>query len=653
MIAPWLLEILCRKRNWRLELRRIADELPKLSSERAMATIDVARAFEHLEPDRRFAISTYQRCGDDEEIGRALSLAIEAAWWAAVRPLAQRRRLATGSLDALVWEGRALIDLGEHGKAAQLVPEHPVDPRLQAVRVELDGGSEGALAHWQAQGRAQSGSAAAEAFMIAARIARATGMIDWVRWLEQAVAADPQHTGAVALWMEHYFQTPHDDCGALLGFLRRRLDVFDASGDLVAWCNATRELAMRLWSGVAGERHRGLVRRLLIAVLERVYRDALVEIPGHLAMWVVLDEAATVDSTRTEQLRLIVTALDLALPVADRVWLAALGADICAEQSNLAAARAYAAVAAEHAPLHPAVRDWFAGAAADPRCAEGEVEAFREALLLLDVEACQELQIESMAPIDEPSGIEIDVMSTGGGGAGSPLGGQAQDAIRHALLAIDYALIAPEPATVESAPSSSSSMPAWTPAGLAREAPGAARGRRNAQASEDGKRHRVTMLGLSSAVLRPPVAAAASSSPSATPVLSTSALIPELARRALAGAGRPLVLPPVAEPPQAVVRAPRIAVAIDLRMFIAGREIVMQSRDVSATGLFAVTDAVLPVGQLVQCELRIPGPGISEQSHSAVVRIARRGTIGYGLELVTPSPDLRTALSTLLPTAPR
>jgi hypothetical protein len=86
---------------------------------------------------------------------------------------------------------------------------------------------------------------------------------------------------------------------------------------------------------------------------------------------------------------------------------------------------------------------------------------------------------------------------------------------------------------------------------------------------------------------------------------------------------------------------------MDLRLFVGGRELVMQSRDVSSSGLFAVTAEKLPLGEILECELRVPSSGISEEPHRARVRVVRRSKIGYGCELVSPSPQLAAALARL------
>ncbi len=416
MIASWLLENLSREWSWRSALRRIAGELAAHPEENAHAVVDVARALEHVEPDRRFAIACYQQAGPELDEGRALTLAIEGGWWPTVCEVAMRERTATGSLDAMVWEARALLDTGEHGRADRLLPRVPSDPRLAAVRAELSGGSQAMLGRWTSRGEEAAAAGeqreAAEAYLIAARQARALGHSGWTEYLRQATLAEAGHAGAVSMLLEQCFSDGKRDSRAVLELLRQRLELFEVRGDLAAWCDATRLAAMRLWLGSEATRHRGLARRLIAAVLERAYRERLPEIPGHLAMWAVLDEAATADETRPELLELVVRALDAPLPTADRLWLSALGAEVCAAAGNLDAAAAYGAVALELAPKHALVRALLAGTATPPsaaregdgqgassRDAQEEIDAFRNALHALDMEPWQELQIEEMAPL--------------------------------------------------------------------------------------------------------------------------------------------------------------------------------------------------------------------------------------------------------------
>lgn len=77
MIAAWLFELLRRDRDWRATLSNIAAQLSELPDDRVRAARDLGAAFEHLEPDRRHAITAYQLAGHGRDGGRSRVLAIE------------------------------------------------------------------------------------------------------------------------------------------------------------------------------------------------------------------------------------------------------------------------------------------------------------------------------------------------------------------------------------------------------------------------------------------------------------------------------------------------------------------------------------------------------------------------------------------------
>lgn len=627
MIAPWLYEILSRERDWRGALRRVANDLASLRRERAH--LDLARALEHLEPDLRFVIAAYQHVGAERDGGRALALALELGSWADVVPLATQQRTMMGSLEAMIWEARGLLELHALDKVERLLPAAPSEPRLAALRAELTGGSEDALATWLAHARAQTGPGAAESYYVAGRLARALRKGSWESWMEKALAEDPRHVGAALVLTDPVQGSSVRDPRRLLETLRKRLVLLEERGDLVGRCEVARHAAMRWWFSEQAPRHRGLARRLLLAELERAYLAQVSPIPGHLAMWAVLDEAAEADRTRADLLPVLIGALEAPMPVHDRVWLAALGAEICASVGNLSAAYAYAAIVADHAPLHPVVRECFAGAAVSPGRAESDLRLFRNALRSLEVEACEELQIEQIAPLDE----ELGLAPSGPGETLTP----EEEALELALN---------RSAEDEQPLGSAGAGPAATVAAEAVEVE-VARTRPLPALGE---------LALPSGRARPrrPVAWA-----SATPRGQERLTRPRVkqgpplgdefqhARAALAGGSVPAPLERPPAPLDAVPRAARVAVPMDLRLFVHDRELTMQSRDVSTTGMFAVTFAELPIGAVLRGELRVPRPGLRECLHVVQLRVVRRDDIGYGLEFVEPSPALKDDLRRL------
>jgi len=153
-------------------------------------------------------------------------------------------------------------------------------------------------------------------------------------------------------------------------------------------------------------------------------------------------------------------------------------------------------------------------------------------------------------------------------------------------------------------------------------------------------------------------AAAAAAAPKTKPLAKIAPIkvpaIPSLKRAepvlaALRTPDRPALPPKPADPPDAKVRAQRIAIAIDVRLHPENRPRVdAHSRDLSTSGLFVVTDAVLTVGATLRIDLLLPGKeAFTEDEHVARATVARRGEGGYGLSLVDPDPALVTALAAL------
>lgn len=131
-------------------------------------------------------------------------------------------------------------------------------------------------------------------------------------------------------------------------------------------------------------------------------------------------------------------------------------------------------------------------------------------------------------------------------------------------------------------------------------------------------------------------------------------VIPPAAVNVLRSAGAPRPLPKLV-PPNAIPRAPRTAVAVDVRLRHGESNLEVHTRDFSATGFFAVTTATLAVGDVVDCEVRLPAPtGLAEQQFSVRAKVVRRELAGYGMLLVEPPAPMVAALAVLAsPTAAR
>ncbi|MBV8758667.1 MAG: hypothetical protein JO257_15380, partial [Deltaproteobacteria bacterium] len=399
MIAAWLFELLRRESDWRAALPRIASQISELPEDRIRAARDLGAAFEHVEPDRRRAIGAYQLAGAGRDNGRSRALATELGWWAAVARIAHVELQATGDLQALLVTCRALINQGNTELARRIFADAHLadvkgDAALATLRAELAGNTAD-WPRWLQYARTLTGRAAADVFVWTARLARADGRPDWTSHLESALAADPRHALAGAMLTDHAFTS--GDRKAIFDVMKLRL----VNADTATTCDVMRDIATRVSLTTSG--HGGLARRLLRGALDRAYDSGLSEIPGHLAMWALLDAAAAQDGRRTEQLALIMRALETPLPDHDRVWLAALGAAICVEAGDSTAARAYAAVVAEHAPSHPTVLALLVETRAttsDPALAHD--------LDLLQLDAATVRPVGEVAPLDE---LELAPMS--------------------------------------------------------------------------------------------------------------------------------------------------------------------------------------------------------------------------------------------------
>jgi hypothetical protein len=112
---------------------------------------------------------------------------------------------------------------------------------------------------------------------------------------------------------------------------------------------------------------------------------------------------------------------------------------------------------------------------------------------------------------------------------------------------------------------------------------------------------------------------------------------------------RPVIPPRAPEPVDAFPRARRIAIPIDVRLLTAtGGRIDLHSRDISASGLFVLTDARLAINDELTVELLLPGAeAFTEDEHRCRGRIARQADGGYGIELIAPDATLIAALGAL------
>lgn len=93
-------------------------------------------------------------------------------------------------------------------------------------------------------------------------------------------------------------------------------------------------------------------------------------------------------------------------------------------------------------------------------------------------------------------------------------------------------------------------------------------------------------------------------------------------------------------PEQEQRHAERRVQPAELRLEVGGREVAMQVRDLSASGLFAVTSEKPAVGALLRCELHVVGDDLQEQVIHTQVRVVRRTPLGIGLSFLDQVPEL-------------
>ena len=365
MIAAWLRPLLWTERDWDRTLAQIAHAMAGTGDARAARAAELGAACEHVVPDRRRAIAAYASGGGRAELARARALAAAHGWWPAVARLALAERHAGGPPTLAIDELLAWLDAGEPGLAAMVAADAraaaPDDAWLAALDDVLRAGHEPAAVIARLE---QQAGHDPRGLATAARIAALAGQRAHAATLvARAVTLAPgdEALGGLAL-------TLVDDEDALHAIVRARLHDLEPA----AWVDAARELALAL---VARPGQRGLGLRLVRAALALIHERRLPVPRGHLALWTVLVEHAAASDQRPALLGLAALALDGELPIDDRVWLAALGADIAWDDARaLEVARAWAAAVAEHAPDHPSVRSIAHAALASLRAAAAHAD---------------------------------------------------------------------------------------------------------------------------------------------------------------------------------------------------------------------------------------------------------------------------------------
>ncbi|MBL8622142.1 MAG: PilZ domain-containing protein [Myxococcales bacterium] len=611
MIAPWLRPMLWGERDWDLALRRVLHATGTGGGDRDERALALGAACEHVAPDRRRAIAAYAS-GGPELLARARALAVELAWWPAVARLAQAERARTGAAGLAVDELGAWLDAGEPMLAAMVAAEAraaaPSDPWLALLDGAVRGDAAPAVLADVVAAQAGDDPRAALARVRLARMVGDAGGFQAA--LARAAQLAPDEPVVLAMALHEL-----DDEAALHQLVRTRLHDQPPAAWVATASGMGRALVLR--PGV-----RGLGLRLIRAALTLTYEHGLAVPGGHLALWTLLVEHATEAGARRSLLALATAALDRELPLDDRIWLAALGADIALVDGGAPeVAQAWAAVVAEHAPDHPCV-------------------AAVEAALRAPID-------DGLVYLDrayEPAATSSRSLSL------DPVLAALRGAVDHAEPATSVDI--PVDDLHETAPAPGRAMAIATAAIAATTAAVAAA----ARARPQPPRLPVGAPPPPAAARPPPAttsatpAAAAAPPPPATPPRPPAgSLIPSSARTALGQRGSLPALPPIPPRPDARPRAPRLALPLDATIERAGQPALpVVCRDISTTGVFVLTDAALQLGATIDFTVETPAAEAwGERRYRTRARVVRRESRGYGLALDAPPPELIAELERL------
>jgi len=334
VLAGWVRERLWRADNWPAELAKLRG-LPR-TVER---TLDLARASDTCDPDRRNALALY----------------VEA--WRAGHPgaLARARELAT-ELRAHVTIGE--LALGEHQPVAAAdayldagLPELAYESLKQAIATRPGEGYETLFAlvdHRRCDPeRAIADRIAAGQFVQAVRIAKVANLSDRVgEVIAAAQRANPDDAAIARIVEARLFEANNAD-----RMIEHYRDRFERAPDRIAYVARMRAAAVELLSR---DLQPGLALRLLRMSLEQGYVTNLPEPVSHIALWEVLFVNARAQRATRELVPFLVTAMASQVSDDTAVYLARLGLEIVWRDANdTLAAQPYAATLLDYAPDQP------------------------------------------------------------------------------------------------------------------------------------------------------------------------------------------------------------------------------------------------------------------------------------------------------------
>jgi hypothetical protein len=372
-VASWLRERLWRADDWLAELTTLRATPAATSAERIF---DLAHATEYCDPDRSRALALYLsawRAGHAAAKDRVIELASALRAHMSIAEVAAAERdyltAATAFIDAgfpemAVEPLQALVDA--RPAAASVMSENL---RLEGVaallaiarRTRLDADRE--IDDSLARARHATGSAAASAFVHAARIARAAKLEERRgAILVEAGQVCPDSDELARLVEERLFE--RNDANELLAFYRVR---FERAETNTQRAERMRSAGLEL---IARNLQPGLGLRLLRLGLESAY-EALLQVTSHIAAWELLLTHARAHDSLDELVPLIVKAMTSPLSEDDALYLARLGLDIAWRHvGDTLAAEPYAAMVTDFVPDHPLAMAFIEAVPGDPQPTE-------------------------------------------------------------------------------------------------------------------------------------------------------------------------------------------------------------------------------------------------------------------------------------------
>ncbi len=646
LLASWLRTGLWPVDDWRRALRA---EAAQLLAERPIdggKVLDVARALEHVDPDRNQALDAYlaawTAAQSRDALGAARRIAREVRRLDDVAQLAMREHERLGDPGLLWTAAAAWIDAGEAPRAGRvlgLASRRGEDPRIETALAAIEGtlvDPRGEVARWHDRGMAAEGAAAARALLHAARLARLARLGDdvYARLLRTALDRCPEDD-EVAHLVEDLLVV-RGDPDELLTFYRIRLA---ARTTPRVWADTVRAAATRL---VVGGVAPGLGLRLVRRGLDRAYDAGLVDVPGHLASWSLLVDHARAARATRELMPLVVQALRLPLGDDDRLWIARIGLEIAwKDAGDQDVARPYAAIVVDLVPDHHDVRDFveFAIEKTNPGVAVPADDAgLAMTLVYLDehdgrivdapaapaiVAAARTEAVVKDAPFVQPPPAAVPAW----------LSKRTQEMVALGKEAVEQASELAEAAEEAEAAEAAAAVPAVPAPAVAAEA-----------APEPAP----TLVAAVAVTPTPP--AASPPIPALRGPLAMRPMIPQSAQAALKGiTGRIAALQPPVEPLDSRDRAPRVVVPVDVTVELPdGTTRAAVARDISTTGLFLLLRDAVALDAEIGLDLELPaGDGLAVTRHKVWARIKRKNADGYGLELIDPGPDLVDNIATL------